>query len=39
MRERVEGFGGTFALWSAPGEGTEIDVRVPMERSEERVHE
>ncbi len=30
MRERVERLGGTFALDSQPGQGTTVDVRVPL---------
>jgi signal transduction histidine kinase len=32
MRERVEALGGTFRLVSAPGAGTSIEARVPLER-------
>lgn len=31
MRERAEGVGGSFELESAPGRGTRIDVRMPLE--------
>ncbi len=31
MRDRVELVSGTFALWSRPGQGTRITVRVPYE--------
>ena len=33
MRERVEMVGGRFSVESAPGEGTTIDVRIPLARS------
>lgn len=33
MRERVKKLGGTFELRSQPGSGTEIELRVPVERS------
>jgi signal transduction histidine kinase/ligand-binding sensor domain-containing protein len=29
MRERAEHFGGEFGVWSEPGAGTEIELRVP----------
>ena len=29
MRERIEGLGGTFAVYGRPGEGTRVVVRVP----------
>jgi PAS domain S-box-containing protein len=29
MRERIEGVGGTFAIYGQPGEGTRVVVRVP----------
>jgi signal transduction histidine kinase len=32
MRERAELLGGTFALHSAPREGTLLEVRIPLER-------
>ncbi len=32
MRERIEALGGTLAVRSAPGAGTEIDARVPVAR-------
>jgi signal transduction histidine kinase len=31
MRERAEGLGGRFALRTAPGSGTDIDVCVPVQ--------
>lgn len=31
MRERVELLGGTFAITSRPGQGTELDARLPLE--------
>jgi signal transduction histidine kinase len=31
MRERVEVLGGTLAVYSAPGAGTRVVVRVPGE--------
>jgi signal transduction histidine kinase len=31
MRERAEAFGGDFNVTSAPGQGTKIEVRVPMD--------
>lgn len=31
MRERAEGLGGTFEFHSTPGQGTRLQVRVPME--------
>jgi len=31
MRERAELLGGTLALASRPGEGTTVEVRVPVE--------
>jgi signal transduction histidine kinase len=30
MRERIEHLGGTFVLRSGPGEGTDVDVDVPL---------
>lgn len=33
MRERVEGLGGVFALRSAPGNGAQIRVLLPLEKS------
>jgi two-component system sensor histidine kinase UhpB len=35
MRERVESVGGKFELHSAPGEGTIVDIRIPVEAREE----
>ena len=32
MRERAEGSGGTFAITTAPGQGTRIEVHLPHER-------
>ena len=32
MRERVEMVGGRFNVESAPGEGTTIDVQIPLQR-------
>lgn len=29
MRERAEGLGGSFGIWSAPGEGSVVSVMVP----------
>ncbi|HEX4930941.1 MAG TPA: ATP-binding protein, partial [Gaiellaceae bacterium] len=34
MRERAESVGGTFALDAAPGGGTRLRVRVPIEKKE-----
>jgi signal transduction histidine kinase len=34
MRERVEALGGSFRLSSTPGAGTDIEVRVPMDRGQ-----
>lgn len=34
MRERVEGLGGTVSVRSAPGQGTEIEIRLPLERED-----
>ena len=31
MRERAEAFGGDFNVTSVPGQGTKIEVRVPMD--------
>jgi signal transduction histidine kinase len=33
MRERAEAIGGTFALSSAPGQGTRIDVTIPVSQA------
>jgi signal transduction histidine kinase len=33
MRERAEAAGGTFAVASAPGAGTRVTVRIPVERT------
>jgi signal transduction histidine kinase len=33
MRERVEALGGAFELTSAPGEGTQVCVRIPLQES------
>jgi signal transduction histidine kinase len=30
MRERAEGLGGAFAVRSAPGQGTSVEVRIPL---------
>jgi signal transduction histidine kinase len=35
MRERIEAVGGGFQLRSAPGEGTEIEARVPLREKSE----
>jgi signal transduction histidine kinase len=31
MKERAEGLGGTFAIDTAPGQGTRVTARVPVE--------
>jgi signal transduction histidine kinase len=36
MRERIEALGGSLAIRSAPGKGTEIDARVPIASPRER---
>lgn len=36
MRERVEMVGGTFQIESAPGDGTTIEVRIPLRQSVRR---
>lgn len=36
MRERAEARGGTFRLESAPGQGTRVEVRIPVERGRHR---
>ncbi len=33
IRERVEQFGGSFEVRSAPGEGTQLTVTIPKRRS------
>ncbi len=37
MRERAELLGGTFSLKSAPGEGTVIEVRIPLTQGDDSV--
>ena len=39
MRERAQELGGTLTVRSAPGEGTDVEVRVPSIRGEEAVRE
>ena len=36
MRERAEAFGGDFNITSLPGQGTKIEVRVPIDVNEPR---
>jgi PAS domain S-box-containing protein len=36
MRERAEAFGGDFNVTSVPGQGTKIEVRVPIDAGNER---
>ena len=36
MRERAEAFGGNFSVTSFPGQGTKIEVRVPVDANNER---
>jgi NarL family two-component system sensor histidine kinase LiaS len=33
MRERAEAFGGTLKVSSDPGQGTRVEVRIPVENS------
>ena len=32
MRERLNALGGTFEIRTAPGSGTELEIKVPLER-------
>src|SRR6202041_570608 len=38
MRERAESLGGEFEVWSEPGAGTEIELRVPASIAYETAH-
>ncbi len=36
MRERAEAFGGSFNVTSVPGQGTKIEVRVPIDKNHQK---
>jgi signal transduction histidine kinase len=40
MRERAQAFGGSVHIESAPGKGTKVEARIPVENGgQDKVHE